>query len=99
VILRQIAHARAGDKGDRLILSVIAHRAEDYPLLAERLTAERVAERFAPLVRGTVTRREAPGLAALVFTLDGALGGGVSTSLAIDPHGKSFSALLMGMEL
>jgi len=41
--LHELAHCRAGDKGDTSILSLIAYRAEDYPLLAARVTAEAVA--------------------------------------------------------
>ena len=29
--LHELAHCRAGDKGDTSILSLIAYRAEDYP--------------------------------------------------------------------
>jgi hypothetical protein len=34
-----------------------------------------------------------------VFLLEGALGGGVSISLASDPHGKAFSGVVLGMEV
>lgn len=42
--LHTLAHSRTGDKGDTSNISIIAYRAEDYPLLCETLTAERVAE-------------------------------------------------------
>ena len=32
-LLREIAHTRTGDKGNRSTLSVTAYRAEDYPRL------------------------------------------------------------------
>ena len=38
--LYDLAHCRAGDKGDTSILSLIAYRSEDYPLLVERVTVE-----------------------------------------------------------
>jgi hypothetical protein len=97
--LHDIATARAGDKGDTAQIAVIARRAEHYPLLVERLTPERVAAHFAGLATGGVTRHEVPGLHALVFLLKGALGGGVSISLASDPHGKSLSSLMLAIEL
>jgi hypothetical protein len=34
-----------------------------------------------------------------VFLIGGALGGGVSISLASDPHGKAFSSLMLTIEL
>jgi hypothetical protein len=99
VRLHDIATARAGDKGDTAQVAVIARRPEDYPLLVERLTAERVTAHFAGIAAGPVVRHEAPGLNALVFLIGGALGGGVSISLASDPHGKSFSSLILMMEI
>ena len=45
--LREIAHSRTGDKGDTSNISVIAFDPKDYPLLVERVTAERVAAHFA----------------------------------------------------
>ena len=48
--LHTLAHSRTGDKGDTSNISIIAYRAEDYPLLCEQLTAERVAEFFAGLL-------------------------------------------------
>lgn len=44
-----IAHSRTGDKGNISTISACAYRPEDYPVLAERLTAEKVMEQFAPL--------------------------------------------------
>jgi hypothetical protein len=44
-----IAHSRAGDKGDISNISVIAYRIEDYALLERELTAERVRAHFAGL--------------------------------------------------
>jgi hypothetical protein len=99
VKLHDIATARAGDKGDTSQVAVIARRPEDYPLLVEKLTAERVAAHFSRIAAGPVSRHEAPGLNALVFQIGGALGGGVSISLASDPHGKAFSSLMLGMDI
>lgn len=97
--LRELAHTRAGDKGDTLNISVIAYRSEDYPLLERQLTAERVARHFEGIVRATVVRHALPRLGALNFVLHGALGGGVTRSLALDAHGKSLSALLLNLEI
>jgi hypothetical protein len=40
--LYEIAHSRAGDKGNTSTLSLIPYLAEDYPLLCEKVTAEAV---------------------------------------------------------
>ena len=97
--LRDIAHARTGDKGDTSNISVIAFDAKDYGLLLEHVTAARVKEHFAGIVRGDVTRYELPKLAALNFVLQAALGGGVTRSLALDAHGKSLSSWLLDMAM
>jgi len=97
VLLRELAHSRAGDKGDTLNLSVIAYNPEDYPLLREQVTAERVREHFQGLVHGEIKRYELPNLGALNFVLEGALDGGVTRSLRSDPHGKSLSSALLTM--
>jgi hypothetical protein len=46
-----------------------------------------------------VRRYELPKLRALNFVIEGALGGGVTRSLAQDAHGKSLSSLMMMIEL
>ena len=97
--LYDLAHARAGDKGNTTILSLIAYRAEDFALLRARVTPEAVKRHFAGVIKGDVVRYELPGLGALQFVGQGALGGGVTTSLAIDVHGKSLSAALLEMEI
>ena len=97
--LRGIAHARTGDKGDVSNIAVVAYRIEDYPRLVALLTAERVRAHFGDLVTGGVRRYELPALGALNFVLEGALGGGVTRSLALDPHGKSLSSSLLDMPL
>jgi len=95
--LHELAHCRAGDKGDTSILSLIAYRGEDYPLLAERVTAQAVKRHLGDIVRGSVRRYELPGLWALQFVCEHALGGGVTTSLGLDAHGKSLSYALLEM--
>lgn len=97
--LRAVAHVRAGDKGDTSNIAVIAFRPRDYPLLERHVTAERVRERLAGVVRGEVVRHALPGLGALNFVLRGALGGGVTRSLALDAHGKCLGSALLDLEV
>jgi len=51
------------------------------------------------VVRDRVERYELPGIGALNFVLHAALGGGVTRSLSLDPHGKSLSSCLLEMEI
>jgi hypothetical protein len=98
-ILNDIAIARSGDKGDRATLSVVALDPAHYPLLERWLSAERVAAHYAGTVRGPVRRYTLPQLHALQFVMDGALGGGVTRSLALDAHGKSLAFALLALPL
>jgi hypothetical protein len=97
--LRAIAHSRTGDKGDTSNISVIAYNPEDYPRLERHVTAERVRAHFADLVLGEVTRYALPGIGALNFVMQGALGGGVTRSLALDAHGKCLSSAILDLEI
>ena len=97
--LRAIAHSRTGDKGDTSNMSGIAFDCADYAFLREHVTAERVREHFRAVLKGDVIRYELPNIGALNFVLHGALGGGVTRSLALDAHGKSLSSWLLDLEL
>jgi hypothetical protein len=97
--LRELAHARTGDKGDTSQISVIAYEPGDYAWLAEHVTAARVAVHFAGVVCGEVVRYELPGLGALNFVMHHALATGVTRSLALDPHGKCLASVLLELEL
>jgi len=97
--LRDMAHARTGDKGETCNISLIARDPRDYTRLVEHATADRVKAHFAGIVRGDVTRYELPHLGALNFVMTRALGGGVTRSLALDAHGKSLSSLLLDLEI
>jgi hypothetical protein len=99
VRLRTIAHGRAGDKGRRVNLSVVAFDPADYPRIAAAVTADRVAAHLAELIAGPVVRYELPHLAALNFVLERPPGGGVTETLALDPHGKTLSAALLELEI
>jgi len=94
-----LAHARAGDKGNTSNVSVIAYDARAWEILRAQLTPERVMAAYAHVAKGPVTRYELPGLQALNFVIENALGGGVTISLAQDAHGKSLSYLMLGIEL
>jgi hypothetical protein len=97
--LHELAHARSGDKGDRLNIGVIARRPEDYPLLVRELTAERVKAWFGEQCAGPVARYELPNLGALNFVLERALDGGALRSLRLDRQGKTAGFFLLRMPI
>lgn len=97
--LHELAHSRAGDKGDVLMLSLIPYDEDDYEKLCEQVSADRVKRHFEHIVSGEVIRYDFPNLAALQFVCYGALLGGVTTSLGMDAHGKTLSFALLEMEV
>jgi hypothetical protein len=99
VPLHEIAHGRAGDKGNRCNISVIAFDASAYPALLEQVTPERVHRFFAHRGATGVTRYELPLLGALNLVIDDVLEGGVNGALNLDGHGKTLSYHLLAMEV
>ena len=97
--LWDIAHSRTGDKGNISNISLIAYDSKDYELLKDRVTAEKVKEHFRGIVKGDVVRYELPNIYALNFVMQAALGGGVTSSLSLDMHGKALSSYLLNMEI
>jgi hypothetical protein len=92
--LYDIAHARAGDKGDTSIIVVAPYEAADFDRVGEALAAEIVAEHLGvPL--GNVTVRASPALVAYTVVIRERLDGGVTRSRSVDPHGKSLSGHIL----
>jgi hypothetical protein len=89
--LRELAHARSGDKGNVSNISVIAYEPGDYAFLAEHVTAERVKAHFADIVGGPVERYELPGIGALNFVMHA---GRRRDALALARRSRQVSELL-----
>ena len=96
VPLHRVAHGRAGDKGNRLNVSVIPYDSGAYELITQQITEKRVLEVFAHRGATGVRRYEMPLLPALNFVIEDVLEGGVNGSLNLDGHGKTNSFRLLG---
>ena len=96
VPLHAVAHARAGDKGNRSNISVIPYLAAAFAHLVEQVTEERMLAVFAHKGATAVKRYVLPKLPAMNFVIDNALEGGVNSSLGLDGHGKALSFLVLG---
>lgn len=97
VPLHSVAHGRAGDKGNRLNVSVMPYDSEAYAALGEQLTEARVLQAFAHRGATRVKRYDLPLLPAFNFVIEDVLEGGVNGSLNLDGHGKSNSFLLLAI--
>ena len=99
MLLREIAHSRSGDKGNRSTLSVIAYDIKHFAAIELALTAERVKLHYAGIAKGEVERYVLPQLGALNFVLHDALGGGVTRSLSLDAHGKCLASSILSIDI
>ena len=99
VRLQELAHARAGDKGDRLNLAMFAYHAAYYDTLLAQVTEERVTALFSHRGTCAVRRYPMPGLNGMNLVIDDVLQGGVNGALNLDGHGKTLSFLLLGMDI
>jgi hypothetical protein len=97
VPLIKLAFARSGDKGNSANVAIFARKPEYLPYLRKVLTPDAVVRQLSPLVRGPAERFEAPGLHALNFLIQDALGGGGMASLRIDPQGKAYGQMVLEM--
>src|SRR5690606_20263486 len=97
--LYELAHARTGDKGNRSNIAVIAYRTEDFELLVQQVTEQRVAEHFWYRRPSRVKRYVLPKLSAMNFVLDDVLDGGVNNALNLDAHGKTLSFYLLALPI
>jgi hypothetical protein len=93
--LHRIAHARSGDKGNRLNIALICMLPDFHSTIADQITEDHVAGIFASRHPSRVVRYELPKLHAFNFVLDDVLEGGVNSSLGLDGHGKSLSFMLL----
>jgi len=96
VPLHAVAHARAGDKGNRSNISIIPYLPEAFGYLVEQVTEEKMRAVFSHRGATGVRRYVLPKLPAMNFVIDNALEGGVNASLGLDGHGKALSFLALG---
>jgi hypothetical protein len=99
VKLRRLCYARSGDKGDTCNIGILARSPRVYDWMVAKLTAAVVKRFFRGQVFGKVTRYELDNLQGLNFLLEQALGGGGTTSLLVDPQGKTMSQALLEMKV
>ncbi|MGZ5178349.1 MAG: AtuA-related protein, partial [Burkholderiales bacterium] len=97
VPLIKIAYGRSGDKGDTSNIGLIARSRDLLPVLRQQVTEQRVGEWLGHLVKGNVTRYDLPGIRAVNFVCESALGGGGMASLRNDPLGKGMAQILLAM--
>ena len=96
VPLIQLAYARSGDKGDTSNIGIIARQAAFLPYIKAPSLRKPSPAWLAHLVKGQVTRFDLPGIHAVNFVCEQALGGGGMSSLRNDPLGKGMAQMRVG---
>lgn len=99
ISLHDLAHSRAGDKGNRLSLSLFVYEPRFYDTVVEQVTEERVRQLFAHRGATRVRRYLLPRLGGMNFVIDDVLQGGVNGALNLDGHGKTLSFHLLGLSV
>ena len=99
VKLREVAHARSGEKGNNSNVTIVAYEERDYPLLCEQVTLAAMTRLYGPITKGRITRYEVPSIGALNFVLEDVLEGGRSRTLAFDESGKALSSLALTLDV
>lgn len=97
--IRELAHGRAGDKGNRLNISVIAFDPQHFDHLKTHVTEELCRLAFASSPPSGITRYVLPKIGAMNFVLEDVLDGGVNLNLRLDRHGKTLSYALLDMPI
>ena len=99
VALHEIAHARAGDKGNRLNLCLFVYDPNLYKTVEMQVTEDVVYRLFAHRGASSVTRYLLPRLWGMNFVIDSVLEGGVNGALNLDGHGKTLSFRLLELPI
>jgi len=91
VALRELAWVRSGDKANDCNIGVTARKPEYLPYIAAALSDDAIREHFATMLEpgSGIERYYLPGSHSLNILLRGALDGGCTQSLRLDPFGKS----------
>ena len=97
--LIHLAYVRSGDKGDISNVGILAFDKENYEILREQVTSNKVKEHYKDLVKGKVCVYEMPNINALQIVMYNALGGGATKTLRWDETGKSMCLGMLNMDI
>ena len=99
ILLKELAFARSGDKGDVCDIGVMAKTKNIYEFLLHVLTPKRIKEHFLGMVKGDAEVYPMPNINGMEIVLRQSLGGGATRTLRFDQTGKSMCTALLRMEL
>ena len=99
MLVKDVAYARSGDKGDVVNVGILAFDDAAWERLTRTLTPERIKAYFGDWVKGEVDVYPMKNINAFNILLHNALGGGATKTLRYDVTGKAFSTAMLRLEL
>jgi len=99
IMLKELAFARSGDKGDVSNIGIMAKSKNIYDFLAKTITPEKIKKLYKGMIKGEVEIYSLPNIDSLEIILRRALGGGATCTLRFDQTGKSMGQALLRMEV
>jgi len=99
ILLKELAFARSGDKGDVSNIGIMAKSKKIYDFLVKAITPEKVKEHFKGMAKGNVEIYPMPNINSLEIILRQALGGGATCTLRFDQTGKSMGQALLRLKV
>jgi hypothetical protein len=99
VLLKDLAYTRSGDKGDISNVGILAFSKQNFEILCQQVTPQKVKELYKDLVKGEVEVYEMPNINALQVVMHNALGGGATRTLRWDETGKSMCLAMLYLEI
>ena len=99
MLVKDVAYARSGDKGDVVNVGILAFDDAAWERLKRTLTPERIKAHFGDWVKGDVDVFAMKNINAFNILLHNALGGGATKTLRYDVTGKAFSTAMLRLEL
>jgi len=101
VLLKKLAWARSGDKGDKANIGIIARKPEYLPYLWHGLSKDLIAQAFQHFGAQAdgIEKYLLPGSHALNILIDNILGGGGAASLRNDAQAKGYSQILLALPI
>src|SRR6266542_6402480 len=99
VKLRELCHARSGNKADAVNVGISVYESKYYSWLKETLTADRVAEYLKDITPGPVRRWELPKVSALNFYILNVSEGGYSATARLDGLAKCVSSMVLDIDV
>lgn len=99
VMLKDIAFARGGDKGDVATIGIMALNHDYYVQLKRELTPVAIKKFFKDMVKGDVEVYPEDNIESFQIVCRRGLGGGATRTLRYDSTAKSMGCALLRMEV